>query len=131
MGVLALVGVLGLGACSAASDRPDEPEAVTVAWTEHALPAPAGAPGRSVVRDAVQCGDGWWVVGAVFLDRPTETRDTRPAAWFSTDRETWTSVDVSTTTYWGGGRSSTPSPAHGGGSRSSAPAPAARTATRA
>ncbi|MCW2737982.1 hypothetical protein [Nocardioides sp.] len=85
-----------LGAC----DEP-EPDPLTVSWTERPLPTPDGAPGRSVVRDAVQCGDGWWVVGAVFLDEPTETRDTRPAAWFSTDRESWTSVAVETSTYWG------------------------------
>ena len=40
-------------------------------------------------------------MGAVFLDHPTETRDTRPAAWFSTDRTSWTSVDVRARTYWG------------------------------
>ena len=45
---------------------------------------------------------GWWVVGAVFLDRPTETRDTRPAAWFSTDRTSWTVGRTSgARTYWG------------------------------
>lgn len=37
----------------------------------------------------------------MFLDRPTETRDTRPAAWFSPDRETWTPVPVYARTYWG------------------------------
>ena len=92
----ALVGVLLLGGCS-----DPQPDTLTISWTERPLPAPAGPPGRSVVRDAVQCGDGWWVVGAVFLDSPTETRDTRPAAWFSPDRETWTSVPVETGTYWG------------------------------
>lgn len=86
-----------LGACS--SDPVPEPLVVT--WVEHPLPTPAGAPGRSVVRDAVECGDGWWVVGAVLLDAPTETRDTRPAAWFSPDHETWSSVPVETGTYWG------------------------------
>ena len=83
------------------ADREPEPERVTISWVEHPLPTPAGAAGRSVVRDAVQCGDGWWVVGAVLLDRPTEPRDTRPAAWFSPDRRTWTSLPVATSTYWG------------------------------
>lgn len=100
-GVLVLAGGLLLAGCTDASDRPDGPEVVTVSWSEHPLPAPDGAPGRSMVRDAVACGDGWWVVGAVLLDRPTETRDTRPAAWFSSDRQTWTSVEVDTSTYWG------------------------------
>ena len=84
----------------AACDAP-EPESLQVAWVEHPLPAPAGAPGRTVVRDAVQCGEGWWVVGAVFLDRPSETRDTRPAAWFSPDRESWTAVPLEARTFWG------------------------------
>lgn len=94
--------VVALAASLAACDgRPAEPEPVHVSWTERVLPDPDGPPGRTVVRDAVECGDGWWVVGAVFLDRPTETRDTRPAAWFSSDGETWTSVPVDARTYWG------------------------------
>lgn len=95
--------VLGLGAVLVAACTSAEPEAerVRLSWVEHPLPAPQGAPGRTVVRDAVQCGEGWWVVGAVFLDHPTETRDTRPAAWFSPDRVTWTSVPVDARTYWG------------------------------
>lgn len=88
-----------LGGCDAGP--PPEPEPVRVTWVEHPLPAPAGPPGRTVVRDAVGCGDGWWVAGAVFLDRPTETRDTRPALWFSADREVWESVPVDARTYWG------------------------------
>ena len=93
-----LVATAGLAGCTnpAVPDRGPAPK-----WVEHALPAPAGLPGRTVVRDAVACGDGWWVVGAVFLDEPSETRDTRPAAWFSTDRTTWVAVDVATRTYWG------------------------------
>ena len=96
-----LLAVLALGACTADTSDTEEPEQVTVSWTEAPLPVSDGAPGRNVVRDAVECGDGWWVVGAVFLDRPSETRDTRPAAWFSTDRETWTSVPIDARTYWG------------------------------
>ena len=68
-----------LAACLLTACGGPDPEPVTISWTERTLPPPVGAPGRSVVRDAVQCGDGWWVVGAVFLDRPTETRDTRPS----------------------------------------------------
>lgn len=92
--------VLLVAPLAVACDDP-EPEPFAIEWVERPLPAPGGAPGRSVVRDAVGCGDGWWVVGAVFLDRPSETRDTRPAAWFSPDRQTWTSVPVETGTYWG------------------------------
>ena len=53
---LALAG-LGVGLLAACSDP--QPEALTIAWTERPLPAPAGAPGRTVVRDAVPCGEGW------------------------------------------------------------------------
>lgn len=98
--MLAALGSVLLAACT--DQVPEsEPISVTLSWTERPLPTPDGAPGRSVVRDAVQCGAGWWVVGAVLLDQPSETRDTRPAAWFSPDREAWTSVPVATSTYWG------------------------------
>ena len=99
--VTALALGLGVGLVAGCTSAEPEPEQVRLAWVEHPLPAPDGAPGRTVVRDAVQCGEGWWVVGAVFLDHPTETRDTRPAAWFSPDRATWTSVPVEARTYWG------------------------------
>ena len=92
------VGLIALTGCSTSAEPDREPGP---SWTERELPAPAGPSGRTVVRDAVRCGEGWWVVGAVFLDRPTETRDTRPAAWFSTDRASWTPVDVQARTYWG------------------------------
>jgi hypothetical protein len=95
-----VVGAIAAACLLAACSEP-EPEPLTISWSERTLPAPDGPPGRSVVRDAVQCGDGWWVVGAVFLDQPSETRDTRPAVWFSPDRETWTSVPVDARTYWG------------------------------
>ena len=92
------VGLIALTGCSTSAE-PDRGPGPS--WTERELPSPAGPPGRTVVRDAVRCGAGWWVVGAVFLDHPTETRDTRPAAWFSTDRTSWTPVDVQARTYWG------------------------------
>jgi len=97
--VAAAAALVLLGGCDAGT--PPEPKPVRVTWVEHPLPAPDGPPGRTVVRDAVACGDGWWVAGAVFLDRPTETRDTRPALWFSADREQWESVPVAARTYWG------------------------------
>jgi hypothetical protein len=93
-----VAAALALTACES---EPSEPEPLAVDWVEHPLPVPGGAPGRTVVRDAVECGEGWWVVGAVFLDRPTETRDTRPAIWFSPDRAQWESVAVDARTYWG------------------------------
>lgn len=96
-----MVAVSLAAVLAACDEQSPKQETVAVTWREQSLPAPDGPPGRTVVRDAVECGEGWWVVGAVFLDDPTETRDTRPAAWFSTDRETWASVPVDARTYWG------------------------------
>lgn len=87
---------------AACSTEPAEDDAgVVVGWRAGAVPAHSGAPGRTVLRDATRCGDEWWLVGAVFLDSPTETRDTRPAAWTSQDGVTWTAIPVTTHTYWG------------------------------
>lgn len=99
--LLLLAVVPLLVACPATPDD-EEPQVLTVDWTERSLPEHPGPPGRTVVRDAVQCGDAWYVVGAVFLDRPTTTRDTRPAAWTSVDGgATYEPVDVRTDTFWG------------------------------
>ncbi|NUS52536.1 MAG: hypothetical protein HOQ22_16040, partial [Nocardioidaceae bacterium] len=95
---VALVGALALVACD---EEPAPPRRLEMTWAEHPLPPHPGAPGRTVVRDAVECGEGWWVAGAVFLERPTETRDTRPALWFSPDRERWEPVPIAAHTYWG------------------------------
>lgn len=74
---------------------------VDIAWSEEPLPPHPGAAGQSVVRDAVECGGRWYVVGAVFLDNPSETRDTRPAAWSSTGKQGWRPVEIDADTYWG------------------------------
>ena len=88
--------------CDARGDESTSaPTQSAIAWREHVLPAPSGAPGRNVVRDAVWCGGDWYVLGAVFLESPTETRDTRPALWSSPDGSAWTSVPVEAHTYWG------------------------------
>ena len=90
------------GVLVACTGEDDAPSALEVTWTERSLPEHPGLPGRTVVRDAVECGGTWYVVGAVALDDPTETRDTRPAAWASRDGGlSFGSVDVKTTTYWG------------------------------
>lgn len=58
------------------------------AWTEVALPMPAGTPGSLAVLDAANCDGHWYVVGGV---RGTGDA-TRPAAWTSTDTRKWHSV---------------------------------------
>src|SRR5687767_11245249 len=99
--ILAVALLVVAAACTA--ERSPVPESATeISWTERVLPTHPGPAGRTVVRDAIQCGGAWWVVGAVFLDEPTETQDTRPAAWRSVDdTHTWAPVDLVTHTYWG------------------------------
>ena len=82
--------------------------------TAASLPLPDGAPGRIAVRDAVHRGDAWYAVGGVLLAQPTETRDSRPAAWRSADGITWEPLVVTATTYWAGARSCSASPARAG-----------------
>lgn len=77
------------------------PDPLRVAWQEVALPAPPGPPGRAAVRDAVRCGDRWWLAGGVFLADPTPDLDSRPALWSSPDGAAWSTVPVRPTTYWG------------------------------
>lgn len=88
-----------LAACSA--DPAQEEPVATPTWTAISLPPSEGAEGRAALRDAVRCGDSWYVVGGVLLSEPTETQDSRPAAWRSTDGTTWEPVPITTNTYWG------------------------------
>lgn len=41
------------------------------------------------------------MVGGVFLAEPSDERDSRPAAWRSSDGVTWEALEVTATTYWG------------------------------
>ena len=51
---VALVGALPLVACQDGRPR----RRLEMAWVEHPLPPPPGPSGRTVVRDAVECGEG-------------------------------------------------------------------------
>ncbi len=90
-----LTCLLVVGGCSA-EPRP-EPGPVAVAWREAVLPPPAGGAGRLMVRDAVACPGGWFVVGAV---RDT-AGGTRPAAWSSADGSAWSPVPVVAESFYG------------------------------
>jgi hypothetical protein len=50
-----------------------------------------------MLRDAVSCDDGWYVVGAV----GDPAGETRPAVWRSDDGQTWRSVKVAHHSYYG------------------------------
>ncbi|HEU4349150.1 MAG TPA: hypothetical protein VFR35_15350 [Actinoplanes sp.] len=94
--VLAAVALLA-GGCEADAPPPAPEPPVAVAWQPVALPMPAGAGGRLVVRDVVACPGVWFVVGAVRDPRG----GTRPAAWTSPDARTWTALTLDAKTYYG------------------------------
>lgn len=87
LAVLGLIAVL-LAGCRSTGHAAPEPAAARPAWQPVALPAPPGAPGRLMLRDATACAGRWFVVGAVI----DAAGGTRPAAWTSTDAATWTSL---------------------------------------
>ncbi|WP_285471854.1 hypothetical protein [Actinoplanes sp. NBRC 101535] len=88
--------LLVMSACSPSSVP--EPSPVSFDWREAALSLPDGVAGVPVVRDAVECGGEWLVVGAV---RDSD-RGTRPAAWRSRgDASVWVPVRVDAQSYYG------------------------------
>jgi hypothetical protein len=82
--VAPLAVVLVLAACTGPAHTTPDPEPAVV-WTRAELPGPSG---RLVVRDAIDCGGRWYVVGAVL----GAAGATRPAGWDSTDGRTWRSL---------------------------------------
>lgn len=94
---LVAAGVL-LASCTAADEPtgPAPPQPLTATWSEVTLPVPPGPTGRVAVRDAVHCGDRWYVVGGIFIDAD----NSRPAAWSSADGTTWTSEVLEPRGYW-------------------------------
>ncbi|MCO1597780.1 hypothetical protein M8C17_21750 [Micromonospora sp. RHAY321] len=95
------VAVLGvvvtlLAGCRSARDE-SSPEPVRPQWQASDLPAPPGAPGRLVVRDAAACAGRWYVVGAV----AGPDGSTRPAAWRSTDGRSWSPLPLHPISYYG------------------------------
>jgi hypothetical protein len=94
----AVLLLLSLTACTTPAAPDPEPSPASFDWREAALPLPAGATGAPVVRDAVACGDDWFVVGAV---RDAQGA-THPAAWSSTgDAAQWAPVTVDAQSYYG------------------------------
>lgn len=92
--LLCAVLVVLLAGCSG---TPEPEPLLTFGWREVQLPAPAGAPGRVMLRDAIACGGVWYVTGAVYA-----SDDTRPAAWRSADGLHWTSITFAPRSYYGG-----------------------------
>ena len=98
-----LCAALSLAACTGQTKPNDTaPKAVvpmTVDWREVTLPVPPGPPGRLALRDAVDCGGRWYVVGAVIgVDGAS-----RPAAWDSADGDSWhvLTFEALPTSYYG------------------------------
>jgi hypothetical protein len=73
----ALAALTLVGACASAP---------TNAWTELSLPGP----GPRLLRDAVACGEHWYVVGG----RAGADGETSPAVWDSTDGRSWRSLTL-------------------------------------
>jgi hypothetical protein len=73
----ALAALTLLGACASVPGN---------AWTEVSLPGP----GTGLLRDAVACGEHWYVVGG----HAGTDGETSPAAWDSTDGRSWRSLTL-------------------------------------
>ncbi|MBQ0895884.1 hypothetical protein KBX37_22770 [Micromonospora sp. U56] len=95
--VLGVLAVLLAGCERVTRHDGDNPQPVRPAWQSVALPAPPGAPGRLMLRDAAACGGRWYVVGAV----ADAVGATRPAAWTSVDGSTWAAMTLAPRTYYG------------------------------
>jgi hypothetical protein len=90
--------LLVLAGCRAdVEPEPTPPEPLRPVWQRLTLPAPAGEPGRPMLRDIVACAGRWFVVGGL----ADAAGGTRPAAWTSTDGETWSSLPFVADSYYG------------------------------
>ncbi|MEU1756081.1 hypothetical protein ABZ436_25995 [Micromonospora matsumotoense] len=87
----------GIGADRPAGSDGGRATAMEPAWREVTLPVPPGPAGRLVLRDAVSCAGGWFLVGGV-VDAAGETR---PAAWSSADGASWIPVPIAARTFYG------------------------------
>ena len=94
--MVAVLLAVALGGLAGCDPLPSEAPQWTLEWREVRLPMPAGSTGRIAVRDAVRCGEAWYVVGGVF----SAPGASRPAAWRSTDLRTWTSLEFAPRWFW-------------------------------
>jgi hypothetical protein len=77
------------GALAACDDHASGHDAAsTPTWHPSTLPVPDGS--RAAVRDAVFCGDRWYVVGGTVA----ADGSTAPALWSSADARTWQDVPI-------------------------------------
>ncbi|MFY1672086.1 hypothetical protein ACN27G_19290 [Plantactinospora sp. WMMB334] len=95
-GATLLVALLLGAGCQGRPPEP-APEPVRPRWQRLALPAPAGAPGRLLVRDVTGCAGRWYVVGGVGAG----AGETRPAAWASSDGSAWAAIPLTPKSYYG------------------------------
>ncbi|SNT66301.1 hypothetical protein SAMN05421812_13712 [Asanoa hainanensis] len=89
------LALLLLALAAACDQAQPEPVPVNPQWKSVDLPLPPGPTGRVLARDAVRCGDRWYVGGGV----GTPAGDTRPALWSTADATgatSWASVPVDT-----------------------------------
>ncbi|SCL69561.1 hypothetical protein GA0070606_5119 [Micromonospora citrea] len=93
--VLGVLAVLSVGCDRAPVEPADEP--LRPRWQALTLPAPPGAAGRPLLRDAVACAGRWYVVGGL----ADATGETRPAAWGSADGVSWSALPVAASSFYG------------------------------
>ncbi|MGX7675141.1 hypothetical protein [Plantactinospora sp. DSM 117369] len=96
IGAMVLAAVLLGAGCSEPAPEPP-PEPVRPQWQRLTLPAPAGTPGRPMVRDVTGCAGRWYAVGGI----GGAAGETRPAAWTSTDGVTWAAMSLEPKGYYG------------------------------
>lgn len=94
-GLVAGLVVVAAG-CQNAKKAPDVTP-VSLSWQELSLPVPPGSPGRLALRTAIACGNAWFLTGGVIV---TE-EESRPAAWTSTDGQTWRLLNLEAMSFYG------------------------------
>ncbi|MGS2615205.1 hypothetical protein ACVCAH_11865 [Micromonospora sp. LZ34] len=95
--VLGVLAVLLAGCERSTAHDGDNLQPVSPAWQPLTLPAPPGAPGRLLLRDAVTCAGRWYVVGGV----ADAAGATRPAAWTSGDGSSWRTLPIVADSFYG------------------------------
>jgi hypothetical protein len=86
--VLSCLLLAGVTGAFGSADDAGRSAVARIRWSEVALPSPIAGAVRVTVRDAVGCGDRWYVVGGA-----TGADDVdHPAAWESPDGRAWRSV---------------------------------------
>jgi hypothetical protein len=86
--ILSCLFIAGVTGAFGRADDAGRSAPAPIRWNEVVLPAPVSGAVRVTVRDAVGCGDRWYVVGGA----TGADDDDHPAAWQSLDGLSWRNV---------------------------------------